>query len=424
VSRALAVAALVALATPAWAQSKRYPPRLPDPDRDAEQRSKLWEDALAPGKNPYQALVRGAKPLADEHTPDGAKAALDKLDRAVALLPKEPDAYALRGEVEIWQRQWDKCADDFGAAEEHSKPDDGTTPERTARRVSLGVCQSRAGRYAEAERTFVGTTANSGGRASTWLRLGEVRIAMGKLDEAVGALDTALEMCTSGCDAPLGLVHFMLAVAYDRERRPGDAEHEILAGAQFDRSFGQIQAPQYPLLGAGEADYLQGLAHRYEPTPRIEQALVYFRRFLHAAPDSPWKRRAEEHMRELSALDLPLTVDKRAGSAMPDLDAARVSVAKAMPAMRTCLAKLPTTVVEVEITRDGPHTPDTVRDQPRFRTPPPGVSVRDTVELDTTPRDDINAAIRCVQPIAEKIPMPPAKDRDTYYKAVFLVVGS
>jgi tetratricopeptide (TPR) repeat protein len=422
VIRAIVIVAL--LAAPAWAQSHRYPPQPVDPDRDAETHSKLWEDALAPGKSPYQTLVREAKLLDDEHTSEASVEAIKKLDRAVELLPKDPDAYALRGDVELWQKRWAQCADDLDAAEQHSPPDDGNTPERTARRVSLGICQARAGRLADAERTLVGATGSTTNRATTWLRLGEVRIAMGKLDEAIGALDTALEMCTSGCDAPMGLAHFLLATAYDRARRPGDAERQISDGAQFDRMFGQVLSPQYPLIGIGEADYMMGLAHRYEPTPRIENAIIHFRRFLRVAGDSPWKRRAEEHLRELTALDLPLAVDRRAGTATLDVDAARLNVVKVMPQMRACMAKVPTTILEVEVTRDGPRTPDTVRDRPRFRMPPPGVSIRDTLELDSTPRADIDAAIHCVQPIAEKMAMPAIKDRDTYYKATFVVVGS
>ncbi len=420
-----ALVVLLALTAVASAQSKRYPPEPPDPDRDAEQHSKLWEDALAPGRTEYEALVREAKLLADQRTNEAAVQALAKLDRAVALRPNDVGAYAARGDLYLWQKKWDSCADDLAAAEQHAPPDDGATPERTARKVSLGICQARAGRLAEAERTLVGATSGTTGRATTWMRLGEVRIAMGKLDEAAGALDTAVEMCAnSGCDAPVGLLHFLMAVAYDRERRPGAAADQITLGTNWDRTFASVLAPQYPLLGAGETDYMMGLAHRYEPTPRLEYALVHFRRFLRVAPDSPWKRRAAEHVRELTALDLPLAIERRAGTANPDLDATRGAVAKLMPQMRGCMAKVPTSVLEVQITRDGPHTPDNVRDRPRFRTPPAGVSVRDTLELDVTPRADIESSIRCVQSLAERIAMPPIKERDTYYIASFLVVGS
>lgn len=418
-----ALAILLALTASAWAQSKRYPAVPPDPDRDVEQHSKIWEDALAPGRTEYEDLVHNARLLGDTHTTDGAKEALARLDKAIALLPKEPDAYAARGDIYLWQRKWDSCADDFAAAEEHSPPDDGASPERTARKVTLGICQARAGRYADSERTLVAATAGTTGRATTWMRLGETRIALGKLDEAIGALDTALEMCTGGCDAQIGFVHYLLALAYDRERRTGAAAEHVSQGTNFDRTFTSIEAPQYVLLGAGEADYMLGLAHRYEPTPRLERALVYFRRFERVQPDSPWKRRAEEHVRELSALDLPTAVDRRTGTATPDTDAARAIVAKAMPAMRACMAKLPTSLIEVQITRVGPRTP-VARDHVQFRLPPEGVSVNDTLNLDETPRADVEAGKRCVQSLAERIALPAPKERDTYYILAFLVVGS
>jgi len=418
-----AVAILVMLSATAFAQSKRYPPVPPDPDRDAEQHSKLWEDALAPGRGEYQELVHSAKLLGDTHTADGAKEAVAKLERAITLLPKEPDAYATRGEIYLWEKKWDACADDFAAAEQYSPPDDGASPDRTSRKVTLGICQARAGRYSESERTLVAATAGTTGRATTWMRLGETRIALGKLDEAIGALDTALEMCTGACDAQVGFVHYLLALAYDRERRTGAAAEHVSLGSNFDRTFATIQAPQYALLGAGEMDYLLGLAHRYESTPHLEYALAHFRRFGRLQPDSPWKKRADEHARELSALDLPTAIDRRAGTAVPDLDAARTIVAKAMPAMRACMAKLPTTVIEVQVTRDGPHAP-IARDRAQFHVPPDGVSVRDTLELDVTPRVDVESAIRCVQNLAERIALPAPKERDTYYMATFLVVGS
>ncbi len=424
--RVLVAATIVVLAAPAHAQSQRYPAEPPDPDRDAELHSRLWEDALHPGRSPYQQLVREARVLAEERSTDATADALAKLDRAIALLPKAPDAYVVRGEIELRLARFDKCADDLAAAEEHA-PADASAIDRAARRLELGVCQGRAGRFADAERTLVGATSGPQPRATAWMRLGEVRIAMGKLDEAIGALDTALEVCSSSCDAPLAYIELLLAAAHDRARRPGDADAHAKRASGLDRTFAVIVAPQYPLLGPDEQDYLLGLAHQYEVTAygsgRPEYALVHFRRYLKQAPDSPWRRRAEEHLRELGAYDYPQSVEKRAGNAAIDVDAARAFVAKPMPAMRACLAKLPTTVMEVTVTRDGPRTPDSVRDRPRFRTPPAGVGVRDILELDSVGRAEIDAAVRCIQPIAEKMAMPTPKDKDTYYIAAFMVVS-
>ena len=48
---------------------------------------------------------------------------------------------------------------------------------------------------------------------------------------------------------------------------------------------------------------------------------------------------------------MDLSLDRRTGNATLDLDAARAVVKKAMPAMRACLAQLPTVVFEVAVTR-------------------------------------------------------------------------
>src|SRR5216110_340473 len=89
------------LVAPAWAQSRRYPP---DPvDKDAEQATKsdLWNAAITPERQPYQSLVRAAGELLGQRTPAASLEALSKLDQAIKLLPREPEAYRLRGEVSL-----------------------------------------------------------------------------------------------------------------------------------------------------------------------------------------------------------------------------------------------------------------------------------------------------------------------------------
>jgi hypothetical protein len=163
-----------------------------------------------------------------------------------------------------------------------------------------------------------------------------------------------------------------------------------------------------------------GLAYSAEPLVRPELALVYFRRFVAAAPDSPWRKRADEHIRDLKASELPESLT-RTGTAQLDLEVARAAVRRAMPAMRACLAKLPAVVVEVEISRAGPRTPPTDRLRPRFFSPPDGVTVRRGAGELSEP--ELDAVDRCLQPTASRIALPAVKERDTYYKALFYVVA-
>ena len=417
----LAALVLTVAAAPAAAQSRRYPASPPDPDRDADAHSKVWESALDPGRTPYDALVADARRLADEHIDDSTKEAIQKLGRAIELFPKAPEAYVLRGHLAFVARQWTPCATDLEAADERRR-DDG--PERTALELDLGICAARAGRYSVAEHALERAAAAEDAKPEAWIRLGEVRVAMGKLEEAISALDTALEKTT---DAPQlqAPIRFLLAAAYDRARRPGEAEQQVVDAARYDRSFGSIESPTLPLLGAGEHEYLMGLAYRYAGAnggPSPEFALLYFRRFLALAPDSPWRHRAEDHVRELAAVEFPQNVERRAGTTMLDLDVARTALVKAMPAMRACLAKTPNVILEVEITRDGPHAP-IARDKATYRVFPSGVTVRDKIALDNPPRADLDAAGQCVQAVADRAAMPIPKEPDTYYRAAFEVVA-
>ncbi|HEX5062784.1 MAG TPA: tetratricopeptide repeat protein, partial [Kofleriaceae bacterium] len=195
---------------PARAQSKKYPPVTPDKELEDEKRSDLWESTLHPDTRPYAELVRDAKRLIGTNQPADIKVALEKLDTAVKRLPKEADAYQVRGQLFLTQREWAKCADDLGRAEDYGKLDDLTL--RTRQRIDLGNCQARAGRYADAENTYVRATASAQAfRGELWMRLGEVRIALGKLDEAIDALTASLDIDNSSA-----LTRWLLMAAYDR----------------------------------------------------------------------------------------------------------------------------------------------------------------------------------------------------------------
>jgi tetratricopeptide (TPR) repeat protein len=410
------LAALAAPAAPAWAQSRRYPPAPKDPDREAAHHSKVWEDALDPGRAPYERMLRDARQLADDNSIKDRQAAIAMLDDAVKLLPARFEAYALRGEIQLSLKSFAACADDLAAADRYAPPDE--TPERARLRVELGICQGRAGRFADAERTLARAASMPNARGDAWMRLGEVRIALGKLDEAIGALDTAAEVG----DVPIGFMQFLLASAYDRARLPGEAAAAMASGKLGDSSFGSIETPQYPLLGAGEHEYLMALAYLYAQ-PRPEYALLYFRRFVVLAPDSPWRRRAEEHLRELSSSELPQTVERRSGTAVVDVEAVRAALAHVMPAMRACMAKLPGTALEVSVTRDGPRSPLS-RDRARYTMPPQATTVQDLLEPpEGVARDDVDAAQRCIEPLVERAALPVPKDHDTYYKVSFLVIS-
>ncbi len=448
---ALGAAVVVALVPAAHAQSRRYPAAPVDTDREAAARSRLWERATTPSAEPYQRALAEAREALAQRLDTRTAEAIEAIGEAIALAPDRPEAYALRAEAHLQLRQWRQCAADLedvlrrpasagmlGAP----RPAPGaalSTNERQAQgelRRKLGLCLARAGRLAEAERVLAEATAGGTGTGEMLMRLGEVRIAMGKLDEAIGALTAALDTTDLPSQA---LTRWLLAAAYDRARLPAEAIAQARQAAGYDRSFGALTGDVMPLLGAGETEYLLGLAWSLsrvdnEP-PRPEHALVYFRRFLALAPHSPWRRRAEEHLAELRTASLPEAIERKGGTASLDLDVARGIGRTAMPAMRACLARTPTSILEVLITRAGPRSarPAPRNEDPFVRrrngtygvaAPPEGVSIA-AVPLpgETASRADLDAAIRCVELLADRIVLPAVTDKDTWYKVGLFVVS-
>src|SRR5690606_1721273 len=142
---------------------------------------------------PYTELVRAAEHALSRSGGADTKLALEKLDEAIAKMPKQPAAYLVRGRLHLELGAWAKCASDLGVAEDLERDEIAPTA-RTKLRIDLGVCQARAGRHADAERTLVRAAASAPShRGELGLRLGEVRIALGKLDEAIDALTAALD---------------------------------------------------------------------------------------------------------------------------------------------------------------------------------------------------------------------------------------
>jgi len=244
------------VAAPAWAQSKRYPPNPVDKEREAEAQSKTWDQAINPSRADYEVHLKLADTRMAARTPDNWQEAVKELDQAIALLPREAAAYRRRGEAYLQLKEWAKCADDLQAADERTPRVDNATAQTIRERRDLGVCQARAGHLADAERTLAAAAATGSRDSELWTRLGETRIAMGKLDEAQTALHSALEMSDGNGQTA---IHWLLAGLYDRARQPSEAEVQVRAAAERDPSYNQLQNTTIPFLGAGEGEYLFGL---------------------------------------------------------------------------------------------------------------------------------------------------------------------
>ncbi len=425
------VLACLATAGDALAQSKRYPPEPVDKDEDDAKKSNLWEKATNPQRKPYEDLLAEAQTALEDRSIDSAKEAAGKLGEAIKLLPDDPRAYRMRGDAHTTTKDWMGCAADYTDAILRIKRNDPDAKQLGDLRRKLGLCQARAGKLADAEKTLADAAAAGGVSGEVWVRLGEVRIAMGKLDEAIAALESAGEQT----DVALPLVRWLLMGAYDRARKPAlaaeagrlaiEGRTEDGARRSSDREMTLLKNPAMPLLGTGESEYLQGLAGAYFDPPRPEYSVVYFRRFLAVARDSPWRKRAEEHLRELKGAELPEYVDKRGGNAVLDVAAARVAARKVMPQMRACMAKQTGLILEVTITKGGPRTAGNTAVPVRRGMPPDGTTtlVRDNLDgIGSVERDN---AVKCIEAISEKLRgnLPAIKEKDTWYRAAFLVVA-
>jgi tetratricopeptide (TPR) repeat protein len=438
---AVACAVVLAAAAPAArAQSTKYPAAPVDKELERDQHSNLWDQALQPGSADYLVLVDEARASLERRTDAEIEIAIDKLTQAIARMPDRSEAYALRGHAYFLAsvpagdrtRKWAPCADDLSVAESRlanatcAVPNDETCVlDRYALRRELGLCLGRAGRYADAEHTFATLTASRPNDGEIWMRLGEVRIAMGKLEEAINALRTSLDRTADG--AREGAAMWLLASAYDRRRQPDDAISAASSARVLDGSFVTIVNAEPPLL-PGEADYLLALAYllpvsQTGDAPSVafekpEYALAYLRRFIAGAPEGPWRKRADEHLHEIAAIKFPGYFSVVGVSA--NHEAAKPVVARAMPAMRACMAKMPSVVLSVRIVQNGPRSTD----RPFLRLAPEGVTVpAQSVTMASAPQADLNAAAACVQRLAEGIALPPLKDKDSQRVTQFYVIS-
>jgi tetratricopeptide (TPR) repeat protein len=409
----------------AHAQSVRYPPDAADADREAEAHSALWDSAVDPERAPYEQLVRDAHRALELQTEQGAHAAVDKLTDAIRRLPSDARAYGLRGEAYLALKDWAHCADDLAAAETRGVP----PADRDRQEIELGICQGRAGHYADAEHTLVHAAERSP-HGETWLRLGEVRIALGRLDEAIDALTAALE--TAEGRSPV--THWLLALAYDRARRPGPerGDNPPATDAQLalaeDNQLGTIVNPQYPWLGAGEREYLMGLAYSTKPasfldTSSPELALLYFRRFMALAPESPWHARAVEHLKALTSLVLPQAVTRSMNSsAIVETSLIRAAIVPVMPALRACLNKQPAVAYEITMVKDGSKSPDAA-DRARIAMRPETTTIKLDIDIGDGPTSSEDVTRACLTASAAKISLPIPKERDTWYQTTFVVIA-
>jgi tetratricopeptide (TPR) repeat protein len=427
------VAALAATATAiAGPGSTRYPPEPFDADKAAEEHSDFWERALTPDRGRYDQLLAAARRLIDGKTPKDLADADAQLAGAIELLPDAPDAYYLRGWARELAQDWAGCADDYNQAAALDPLFEPAPNPRTRGGLAdgQGVCLARAGRFDEAEEVLSAATATGTATAALWLRLGEVDMALGRLEDAITALDAALRVARSLELAP---IHWMRAVAFDRARQPGDAQDAAETALKADLSMSWVLNRQLPSAPPEDFFYVAGLAYEtgVETRPaQPERALLYFRQYVEKAAKSPWKKRAAEHVAALAPFDPASALTRpgaRQGTSTLETTAIAKSLRKDLGKLASCMDDVPQSVAEVKVVIHGaPAKPK--RGAPVVLAPKPpvaGVVVRMLGQVLGVPGPttaDTQAAVKCLETAAGKLKVAKL-EKGTWIQLVFPVIA-
>lgn len=401
----------------AIAQSQRYPPPPADQDRDNDQRSSLWEQAIEPARAPHAALVAEARRLIAARTPSDLQSAAAKAGEAIALRPGDSTGHFVRGVALESLGRWAECASSYRAAMDLDPTLDRDPDLRQGQSAlhGLGICLARAGQLALAEEALERAIARSPRGAEEWLRLGETRIAMGKLREATEALQASTE--ASGESSPTALNLWLRALAYDRSLQPALAQEAADAAVQSDRYLRQLTNPAIPFIHETEQFYLLGLG--WQSASRPEFALAYFRAIANAKAPGPWMRRAREHVELLEQTRFPEVVT-RVGPAPIEVDAVKLALRRWMPQLTLCVEALPLVAFDIKITRSRPSLAGA---GPRTVPPQPGVTVTPSLVLGSPSAASLDAAIRCMEAVAARIELTPIKDPGTWHHLSFGLIA-
>jgi tetratricopeptide (TPR) repeat protein len=196
--------------------------------------------------------------------------------------------------------------------------------ERAAIWLRLGDARARLGRHAEAIASYELALAAGVGTAPSYLRLGELLMAEGRLGDAEARFREAAAVAGArgsgyadrlARSQELARAYFGLAVALDRAEQPIAAREAVRRALDQDPSSAVLTSAIVPageppvILPAGEVFYYVGLAA--EADGRGDYAEASFRKYLAETPGGRWTQAALRHLGERSPLA------RRAGGQAP-----------------------------------------------------------------------------------------------------------
>jgi len=436
-SLALVVAALAAVAAPAAAQSTRYPPPPVDVDAEREAYSAFWENAIEPGLDQYGDLLGRATKLLGRRTDDARATAIDLLTQATELLPGRSDAWAWLGLAREQDGDLRACRT---ALERAWSIDPAWSAAPRPLALALGTCRSRAGELDGAAEVLERMVARGDDSVEAMWRLGEVYMALGRLDDARAVLDVALD----GSPAQTAYVHagWALAVAADRARDPEATRAAGEIALRLDPQLVYVAQPPGGFIAPTERDYYLMVASEIADQPH--RALLHARNYLAGVAhvdDAAWAPRAREHERALRTF---ATADETTpgGTDPPEASVARAAVRKVDADLRACVKKSPHLLLSVTVVSLGPPAdrkpaapPPSprgrgrgrgpvklpVRPPPAVQAPPAGVTV--TVDENSRRDDAATAATACVEKAASALVVPAPKTPGTWASVTFPVIA-
>lgn len=406
----LVVACLAALPTAATADDKD------DFDREREQYSDFWEQAIHPHADRYLDLLARAEPLIGKGDSQSSSQARALLRDAIRIAPDRPGGYRLLARLERSEEDYAACAAAYGKALSID-PDLAADKDQPAwqPRFELADCQARAGQYPEALdglRRLISTGHSD--RTIDW-RLGQVYMALGRLDEAIESLERMIrsDVHPRRLTQEEVLMGYTLAVALDRAEQTAESRR-LLSELSSSRNLSMLTIDRAHWVPAADEHYTLGLVYLHEGDSA--RALHHMRRYLLADSNGPWRRRAIQLYQRASAGASSITGVSVRGSARFDSDKARAAVLARDEQLQTCLAPVPGLLVEVTITRIVPGETSL-----RAR-----AGVRVTVEdrAGNIADSALTTALACVESVAGTIDLPkPTGSPGTYAATQFLVVA-
>ncbi len=121
----------------------------------------------------------------------------------------------------------------------------------------------------------------------------ECLMGMGRMVDAIRMYERSLTVRPASNSQAL----WGLAVALDRDEQISKSVQAARAAAKIDPKLESLTGPGVFFVPEGELHYYLGIA--YQALGKPEKALVHWKSFLKALPESPWAYRAEDHIKVL-----------------------------------------------------------------------------------------------------------------------------